>query len=150
VESEQAIKKLLFLYAELIDSGDLEGAAALFRHAKLRVLGQEELINSEELLALWRRVVRLYPCGTPRTRHVVTNVILDMDDRVGRAQVRSYYTVYQATENFPLQLIAAGRYRDEFEHIDGDWRFCFRDYSLLDMVGDLSAHLVDMPDTRPG
>ncbi|MCY1459320.1 hypothetical protein D9M71_767860 [compost metagenome] len=55
--------------------------------------------------------------------------------------MRSCYTVLQATDTLPLQPIASGRYFDEFERMDGVWRFSFRDYSHLDMMGDLSAHL---------
>ena len=37
-------------------------------------------------------------------------------------------------------MIAAGRYRDEFERVDGQWRFSFRDYTL-DLAGELGEHL---------
>jgi hypothetical protein len=75
----------------------------------------------------------------------VTNVILEMGADGTTAATRSYYTVTQATEGFPLQMVAQGRYHDRFEKVDGTWRFCFRDYSLLDARGDLSRHLTDAP-----
>lgn len=93
------------------------------------------------MLALWRRHVIIYPDGTPRTKHVVSNPIVEIDATGQRAKVRSYYSVYQATEGFPLQLIAAGRYQDEFERHEGRWRFAYRDYTLFDLQGDLSHHL---------
>lgn len=139
--SAVAICNLLYRYAELIDSGELELAAGLFRHARIKVRHVSEPIGADELLGIWKRLIRIYPCGTPRTRHLVSNIILEMDEDAGRAKTRSCYTVYQATEDLPLQLIAAGRYHDEFERIDGNWRFCHRDYSLLDMAGDMSGHL---------
>jgi hypothetical protein len=49
--------------------------------------------------------------------------------------------VLQATGDLPLQIVAAGRYHDTFERVDGAWRYCYRDYSLLDLKGDLSGHL---------
>lgn len=133
------IANLLYRYAELFDSGDLEATARLFRHARLKVIDREELLDEQQLLALWRRFVVIYPCGTPRTKHVVTNPIIEVDAE--HATARSYYTVYQATEGFPLQAVAAGRYHDEFECVAGAWRFRFRDYSLLDMTGDTRFHL---------
>ncbi|MEA3300870.1 MAG: nuclear transport factor 2 family protein [Pseudomonadota bacterium] len=139
--SAVAISNLLYLYAELIDSDELELAADLFRHARIKVRHTSESISADELLGIWRRLVRIYSCGTPRTRHLVSNIILDMDEKAGRAKTRSCYTVYQATEDLPIQLIAAGRYHDEFQRPDGVWRFSYRDYSLLDMVGDTSEHL---------
>jgi len=136
-----AITNLLYGYAEAFDAGDLERAAKLFRHARIKVRDRVELLDEIGLLALWREHVKIYPCGTPRTKHVVTNPIIEIDESAGKASARSCYTVYQATENFPLQLIATGRYHDQFERVDGIWRFAHRDYSLLDMIGDMSFHL---------
>jgi hypothetical protein len=73
---------------------------------------------------------------------VITNPIIDVDEERNRATCRSYYTVLQATERVPLQVVVAGRYHDEFERVAGHWRFAFRDYSLMDLAGDLSDHLL--------
>lgn len=138
-----AITNLLYVYAERIDAGDLPGTAALFRNAKVKSRGGE--LDEAGLLDQWRRVVKIYPCGTPRTKHVITNPIVEIDEVAGTATCRSYYTVLQATEALPLQVVAAGRYHDRFERVDGRWRFAWRDYSLFDLQGDLSAHLNLLP-----
>lgn len=135
------IANLLYRYAERMDGGDLEGAAALFRHARIKVRRDEDFLDDAGMLLIWKQYVKIYPCGTPRTKHVITNPIIEIDETSGRATARSYYTVLQASEGFPLQPIAAGRYHDEFERVDQAWRFCYRDYSLLDLTGDLSFHL---------
>lgn len=140
------IANLLYIYAEKIDSGDLEGAAALFRHARIKTRDQENLLDEAGLLAHWKRYVKIYPDGTPRTKHVVTNPIIEIDEEKGTASSRSYYTVVQAAEGFPLQPIASGRYHDKFERVGGAWRFSYRDYSMLDMFGDLSFHLKVKPN----
>ena len=93
------------------------------------------------LLEIWKQYVKLYPCGTPRTKHVISNPIIEVDEKAGTATARSYYTVFQATDGFPLQPVAAGRYHDKLERAAGAWRFTYRDYSLLDLVGDLSFHM---------
>ncbi len=141
MNSATAITNLLYIYAERMDAGDLEGAAALFDKARIRT-GGGEVEGSAPMLALWRAHVRIYPCGTPRTRHVVTNPIVEIDEAAGTATCRSYYTVFQATPDLPLQPICAGRYHDAFVREDGKWRFSQRDYSLLDLVGNLSQHLL--------
>jgi hypothetical protein len=41
-----------------------------------------------------------------------------------------------------------GRYHDAFDRRDGAWRFVVRDYSLLDLIGDLSHH--DRVRGQPG
>ena len=142
--SAVAITNLLYRYAELMDGGELEAAAALFRHARVKSGG--ELKDEAGLLAVWHHFVKIYPCGTPRTKHVVTNPILEIDDALGTATCRSYYTVLQATPDLPLQAVAAGRYHDRFERVDGVWRFSYRDYSLFDLPGNLSQHLHQMPE----
>lgn len=135
------IANLLYRYAELLDGGDLEGVAELFRHAALKLQDGDARVGSVELLRIFREQVKIYPCGTPRTKHLVTNSIIEVDEASHRATARSYYTVLQGTGGLPLQPIATGRYHDEFERIDGVWRFSFRDYSMLDVIGDLSYHL---------
>lgn len=135
------ITNLLYRYAELIDSGDFHGVESLFKNAGMKLLGHEQLQDSATAVAMLRSVIKLYPCGTPRTKHVVTNPIIEVDEAAGKAACRSYYTVLQATEEIPLQIVAAGRYHDKFERIDNQWRFTFRDYTLFDLQGNLSGHL---------
>ncbi|HEY6611150.1 MAG TPA: nuclear transport factor 2 family protein [Pseudomonas sp.] len=134
-----AIHNLLYRYAEAIDAGQLVDAAALFRHARI-VAGGNGTLDHAGLLALWRRIIVLYPCGTPRTRHLISNPIVEIDEATGTAIARSCYTVFQATEQLPLQVIASGRYLDRFARIDGEWCFTAREYRL-DLVGDMSRHL---------
>ncbi|MDB5576294.1 MAG: dioxygenase [Bradyrhizobium sp.] len=135
------ITNLLYRYGELVDSGDLAGVGTLLQHATMKLLGYDALQDSDTTLAMLRGVVKIYPCGTPRTKHVITNPILEIDDAAGLASCRSYYTVLQSTEDTPLQVIAAGRYHDRFERPEGVWRFGYRDYTLFDMQGNIASHL---------
>ena len=138
-----AVTNLLATYAECIDTGNLEGAAELFAHAQIKVgLGPDAaLVDSKELLQVWRDNIILYDDGTPRTKHVITNANIEVDEGAGTANCRSYYTVFQQLDGFALQPIIAGRYHDTFERTGGVWRWSFRDYTLVDLVGDLSRHL---------
>lgn len=136
------IKNLLYRYAELMDAGDLEGVAALFSKARTKVGGGTVQEGAEPMLALWRANVKIFPCGTPRTKHVITNAIVEVDKKAGTATCRSYYTVFQAAPDLPFQAICAGRYHDAFVREKGEWRFSERDYSMLELVGDLSQHLL--------
>jgi 3-phenylpropionate/cinnamic acid dioxygenase small subunit len=138
------ITNLLYRYAELLDSGDLEATAALFAHARIRMAGGEQIAGAG-LLAVWRQYVKIHGDGTPRTKHIVSNPILEIDEAAGHARCRSCYTVLQAAPGLPLQVIAAGRYHDEFDRVDGRWRFAARDYSMLDLQGNLAEHLLLAP-----
>jgi ketosteroid isomerase-like protein len=136
----EAIAALIYAYAERLDAGDLQGVAQLFAHATLRTDGFEgQRRGSAEVLELYRSMTMLYD-GRPCTKHVTTNLIIEVDEAGGNATARSYFTVLQARPELPLQIIIAGRYHDRFARIDGAW--CFTDRLMfLDLLGDLRFHL---------
>ena len=136
------ITNLLYRYAELIDAGALADAAQMFARARVSMRDGSVVEGAAPMLAQWRAYVRIYPCGTPRTRHVITNPIISVDSDAGSATCRSVYTVFQQTPDLPLQPIGSGRYHDSFVREDGVWRFATRDYGLLDYIGDVSKHLL--------
>ncbi len=133
------ISNLLGEYTHRLDLGDLEGAAELFRYARIQT-GPETWIDHKALLQVWRDGVKLFDDGTPRTKHVCSNAVIDIDEDADSASSKSYYVVYQQTATLPLQAIAAGRYYDSFERVEGTWRFSERNYTLLDHVGNMEEH----------
>lgn len=139
----QAIPRLIFHYAELIDSGDFAGVGDLFAEAEIHVHETgERYIGRDRVRAMYEDWVRIYPDNaTPHTRHVTTNLILDVDDEAGTATCRSYITVFQCTDKLPLQPILSGRYHDKFQRVDGTWRFAYRRMTN-EYLGDLSQHLL--------
>jgi 3-phenylpropionate/cinnamic acid dioxygenase small subunit len=149
MNDETQIANLLYRYSEYIDSANFAGAAALFADARLRIgvspEGEDVLVDAAGVLEIWTGYIKLYADGTPRTKHLCTNAIIEIDLEAGTATSRSNYAVLQQTDDFPLQTIVAGRYHDQFKKVGGEWRFAFRDYSLVDLVGDLSRHVPDMP-----
>jgi hypothetical protein len=140
-EDWNAIHTLLMLYAERIDAADFAGAAALFEHGSYSLRRGDTTLMSFEGAARaeagFSRAARRYPDGTLRTKHVITNVIIELAGDT--ATSRCYCTVFQGTDDFPLQPIAAGRYHDRFEKVDGKWRFAERVF-VSHLMGDLSAH----------
>ena len=138
--SEQAIANLVYRYAECIDSGDLEGAAALFAHASIYMGEQLGELAAAQVLELWRKSIIIHEDGTPRSKHVITNPIIEVDEVANTGTCRTYYTVMQQAGDGPLQAVICGRYHDRFERVDGEWRFSWRDYSLHDLPGDMSRH----------
>jgi hypothetical protein len=136
----EAIAALVYEYAERVDAGEFESVADLFCHATFRSdrrpHGQR---GRDEVLDLFQSTVALYD-GRPCTKHVTTNLVIDVDGPSGKASARSYYSVLQARPELPLQVIIAGRYHDRFERVDGVWRFADR-LVFVDLVGDLRFHL---------
>ena len=110
------VANLIARYAELIDSGDFDGVAELLGDAGVGASDGSTLLTGRKALAgLFTSTTRLYPDGTPGTKHVTTNLLLEVDEEAGTATARSYWTVLQAVPGLPLQPILAGRYHDRFE-----------------------------------
>ena len=143
-DAAREIENLLYAYAERIDAGDLEGVAALFEHGSITSAPEapvEKVARGRDaVLELYQGSTRLYEDGTPRTKHVTTNAIIEVENN-DRASARSYYTVFQQLDDFPLQPIIAGRYQDSFHRMDGRWWF-ERRTMFVDLLGDLSRHLL--------
>lgn len=136
--SEQQIINLIGRYAFLVDDGDFAGLGELLDAAQF-TLGTKTVRGKAAIEELAVNELQTYDDGTPRTRHVTTNVIVDVDEEAGTATSSSYFTVLQQTEGFPLQPVATGRYCDTFERHDGVWRFARRTVGEQ-MYGDLSRH----------
>ncbi len=138
-DDRAAITTLICAYAERLDAGDFAGVAELFTEATLRTDGQPGSMHGrEQVHALYAATVILYD-GRPCTRHVTTNIVIDVD-AAGTAGARSYFTVFQARPELPLRAIIAGRYQDRFTKRGGVWSFAER-VIFVDLVGDLRFHL---------
>jgi 3-phenylpropionate/cinnamic acid dioxygenase small subunit len=135
----EAIRALIHRYAELIDVGELDALAALFTHATWSSPGRGTPLRGAEQVRRAYDGVILYE-GIPSTKHVISNVTIEVADDRTSASARSYFTVLQGRPDFPLQPIIAGRYHDRFERVDETWRFADRQI-IPDLIGDLSRHL---------
>ena len=146
-DAAQQIQNLVHRYAELIDLGDFDGLGHLLSEAEVGSADSPgSLTGHDAVVAMFTSTTRRYPDGTPRTKHVTTNLIIEVDEEAGAATCRSYFTVLQQVPDLPLQPVIAGRYRDCFAREDGVWRFSERRF-LIDLVGDLSQHLLGgIPD----
>lgn len=137
-----AIQNLIYRYCDRIDRGDFAGIAQLFAHAEIHVPALPAPVRGVAAIeAMYTQFTRVYPeTGTPRTRHVTSNVIIEPDG-ADAARAQSYVLVHQATDVLPLQPIIGGRYYDRFAKAEGAWRFTERRMEM-DLFGNLSAHLL--------
>jgi SnoaL-like domain len=143
MEDSRLIENLIYLYAERIDNGDLEGVAQLFHDAEIiSSVHNVRRTGFSEVLKMYQLSCRLYEeTGTPLTKHLTTNVLIECDENGMQASARSYYTVIQATSKLPLQVIISGRYKDHFLKKGNNWQFSSREM-IIDLIGDCSAHLL--------
>jgi uncharacterized protein (TIGR02246 family) len=139
----EAVAKLIHVYAERIDAGDFAGVAELFEDATLTFEGFGDAVSGrEEIEQLYARTTRRYEDGTPKTKHVMTNVIVDVADDGATASSRSYFTVLQAVPGeLTLQPVIAGRYRHTYEQVGGRWRVTTM-HIIIDLMGDLGHHML--------
>jgi len=144
------ISNLIYGYAEALDRGDLGSVGAFFEHCLVHVDGlPNRARGSAEVLEFFKPVLfykgdatadQHDPESVPATKHLTTNLIIQVADDLRTATAKSYFTVIQGRPDFALQPIIAGRYHDRFERVDSAWRFCER-LEFIDLVGDLSRHL---------
>jgi 3-phenylpropionate/cinnamic acid dioxygenase small subunit len=144
-DPQDAIAALIHGYAELLDAGDLDGVAELFGEADYGSPAQGRIHGSAAVRKVYEPVI-LYDDGTPRTKHVISNVTIEVEPGATAATARSYFTVFQLVDG-SLQAIIAGRYHDRFACVDGEWRFAER-MILPDLIGDLSRHMRGGPLER--
>ena len=133
MNAESKILNLMNSYCYAIDSGDFKTFNRLLEHAQWIADGKTPGKESASNLIV-------YADGTPRTKHTITNITIDVNDTKTEATAHSYVTVFQQTDSFPLQAIYAGEYFDEFECVDDEWRFTKREIKNS-LPGDMRAHL---------
>jgi hypothetical protein len=139
--AEQRILALMAEYCDSIDRGDLDGCAALFRGGRWGITG--DLAEGEAAVRALLANVTLYD-GLPRTRHLMSNVLIEVAADGDQATARSCLTVMQGVPpDFPLQAIFIGSYHDVFVREEDQWHFRER-VIVPDLVGDLSRHRGDM------
>jgi len=139
----EAITRLIYTYAERIDAGDFSGVAELFEHATLTFEGFSDAVYGREAIEhLYTRSTRRYEDGTPKTKHVMTNVVVDVAEDGATAGSRSYFTVLQAVPGeLALQPVIAGRYRHTYQNVDGHWQVAAM-HVIIDLTGDLGHHML--------
>jgi 3-phenylpropionate/cinnamic acid dioxygenase small subunit len=140
-EDRFAITDLIYRYAELIDAGDFDGLGVLLGRAEFGGAKTPTVSGAKNIAGLFAMTTRRFPnIGTPRTRHLVLNLIIEsVDDST--AVARSTFCVVQATDRVPLQPIVVGRYFDRFARDEDGWYFTER-IADVEMVGDVSDHLL--------
>jgi hypothetical protein len=139
MSSREAIETLIVTYAELVDAGDFGGVGELLSRATFTG-GTGPITGREAITQYFYDALILYEDNTPRTRHIVTNFIVDLDKAAGTATCRSTFTAYQSLPDLPLQPIAIGRYNDTFTQSNSTWHFTTREVHV-DLPGNLTHHL---------
>lgn len=140
-ESAVAITNLLYRYCELMDSGALGEAAALFRHARIKVAGLRGLARQGRAA---RSLAQIRP-DLP-VRHAAHQAHCQQPDhrdrRAGEPGGGSLLLLRVPGDRRSAAAADCGRpLLRRVERVEGVWRFSYRDYSMLDLKGNLEHHL---------
>ena len=155
-EARHEIEKLIYGYAEALDDGDLLRLRELFAQAEVTPQPGFVLSGGEAIAEMFATHTIFYdangpadpwaPGTKPHTRHVVTNLVIDVADGGASATAKSYVIVFQARPDFALQPVFRNRYRDRFVCAHGRWRFAAREMLHDEFgAGDTSRHLYRTP-----
>ena len=139
MDDVQAIKNIVLSYVELLDLGDLDGLSSLFARATVHTQGGAPISGAAAFKEFIQSSVQFYD-GIPATKHVVSNVIVEIDEERHAATARSYYTAFQARPELALQPILAGRFHDRLERDQDSWYIVER-VIYADLMGDLRYHI---------
>lgn len=139
----EQILELIYRYAELIDAGDFDGVGELLDRAAFGGPRTPMATGARQIAGIFAMTTKRFPeTGTPRTRHLVLNPIIEVDGDTATA--RSTFCVVQATAALPLQPIVVGRYLDAFARDERGWHFTER-IADVEMTGDVADHLLIDP-----
>jgi hypothetical protein len=126
---------MMFRYCELFDTAQFDTFAALFEHGEWHSVGP-----GAPAARRWIEDNILLYDGLPRTKHVSTNVIVDVAADGASATGSAYVTIFQALPDLPLQPIFSGRYGDRFVRTEDGWQWSRREV-FGDLYGDVSRHV---------
>ena len=142
-QAVRSIKALMFTYAECVDLARFDELGELFSHGVLTstsAADPDDGMSGDDVAAFYAVTNKVHGDGTLRTRHLASNVIVQIADDGQTGTARSYFAVHQGTDSLPLQPIVAGRYEDDFVLLEGEWRFARR-LVIVDQIGDMREHL---------
>ena len=140
VAARELIERLLYEYSASVDGGDFATTADLFGETGLYgMVGAGAACGSQQVLQVLAGNVRLYD-GRPRTRHIVTNIVVDLAPDELSATVRSYIHMIHQPPDGLLAPLVAGTYHDRVHYVNGRWLFAERRMHI-ELAGDLSTHL---------
>ena len=125
MSDHEEIRNLSYRYTFALDAGDFDEVGRLLGTGTLRpsmpgVVG-ETITGADDIARFYTDQVVTYGKGDPRTRHLITNQLIDVDGDTARS--RCYFTVLQRATGHEYQIVVGGQYHDRFAKADGAWRF---------------------------
>jgi hypothetical protein len=134
IEIERACERLVYVYSRALDLGDMSAAADCFaaNGSMARPMMPDTVIQGRETI----RASLLTRPKTLLTRHLATNVMIDVESRDGASGL-SYLTMISTTppgDARPPHVsqgpVYFGEFKDKFVRENGEWKFLERRGSI--------------------
>lgn len=134
VEIERACERVVYAYSRALDLGDMNAAADCFAQngSMARPMAPDQVIEGREAI----RASLLTRPKTLLTKHLATNVMIDVDSRDTASGI-SYLTMISTTPPVDAKPpficggpLYFGEFKDRFVREKGVWRFLERRGSI--------------------
>ncbi len=131
--AQQAIQRLIALYAQLLDSGRLSEWSDLFtEEARFRVYGQ----TYDGRATILAEIGGMQPPPDRPVKHVCLVPVIDLDGD-DRALAWTDFSAFGTSESGQVEIATIGRYYDELARDGERWRFTSR---TIVMAGEPVPH----------
>jgi len=132
----QEILNLEHTFIEHLDNDDIDRMASLLEHGSLELVIDGTDVAASGAGAAGARDV-LAAVSRPRPtgsfgRHLVSNPIIDVDEKTGTATARFRTILHYVTPGMPLHVLGLGRHEDKLALIDGIWHI-----TCKQIIGDV-------------
>lgn len=135
----RAIADLIHAYCRHLDAGEFDALAALFARASFASTVHDRVRRGSQAVRRMYDGVIVYPDGTPRTQHCISNLVIAPDGAGARAT--STFVVLQQAPGDEIRTVLAGEYRDRFvRRGTSGWGFDAR-VVHPHLQGDLTRHM---------
>lgn len=141
-DSVNEIRNMLYKYCWLVDRGQYDEIAEMFKDATIAYEGVPGYTKDPVAHAnSFKDANQTYEDGTPHTFHMCINPMIEVDLENGTATADHYTVVLQGkTGEFGPMIIVMDYKYDKLVFENGHWKFVYRNQCNR-AVGDLSHHL---------
>lgn len=142
MHDEWSITRALYDCADHYDNGRWDDVGQMFTAGTWWLSEDFGLVGTEEVRNYLESTVKLYD-GSPRTRHAIGNIRINVADDRSTADASSTVVVFQSLPSRAPTTLIQAVYHDVLENSDVGWRFTER-RATVDGAGQITDHL-DLP-----
>jgi hypothetical protein len=140
--SQRQIERMIFQVGYAIEAGDFQRVGEIMGDATLGadLIGRRVYRGAEQIRDQYARTNIVYPDRGRASKEIYHNILVDIDLDHDRATSVTSYTVAHQPPDQPFEILVAGKYEDQWERVDGEWRWRDR-YVVVQFKNNLDRHM---------